>query len=670
MNINHAINSNTDNLLVVQKYRPDIDGLRAIAVLLVIAYHAFPLKFKGGFIGVDIFFVISGYLITNILFISLKQDKFSFLEFYRRRINRIFPSLILVLISCLAIGWFVLFQDEYKQLGSHVRGATQFISNLILWKESGYFDNTSDTKPLLHLWSLGIEEQFYIIWPLLLWIALKLKFNWLVLCVLGAIISFKFYLNYIHSDSIAAFYFPQTRFWELLIGSILAYLSSSQQSILANRWHMIQSILGAILIVAGVLFISKENYFYVVWLLVPVLGVSLIISAGPHTWLNQRIFSNSILVWFGLISFPLYLWHWPILSFTRIVVGGTPSNTVQIIAILLSVFLAGLSYFLLEKPIRFGQDNKAKTMTLVLIMLLIGITGYEIDTYNGIQDRPIAKNALDFNYKRPILGSLACKDTTALTYLSKLDIDFCLVNNNGKFDSAIIGDSHAEDKFHGLIKNDKRHNWILLANNSCPPTYGISVELGKSNCRYKFTHLLNWIINEPKIKTVALSFYGNYFLTTNYAADHLKLNIGPNSTKITSSNGYKSRTETFEQGLNDTIQLLQRANKQVILFVDVPELPFFPKDCFRNPLLNCTLRKKEVELRQYEQRQMIQRLKAHNSNLLIFDPIQLFCKGAECTYYNHEAILYRDSHHLTLKGSEVFGKYFVEWDQRLNGIKS
>jgi peptidoglycan/LPS O-acetylase OafA/YrhL len=159
------------------KYRSDIDGLRAVAVLSVVVFHAFPDWLQGGFIGVDIFFVISGYLISTILFENLERGTFSFQEFYVRRIKRIFPALLLVLVACLVFGWFALYPDEYQQLGTHLAAGAGFLANFIFWGESGYFDNAADTKPLLHLWSLGIEEQFYIVWPLLLWLAWKRKIN-------------------------------------------------------------------------------------------------------------------------------------------------------------------------------------------------------------------------------------------------------------------------------------------------------------------------------------------------------------------------------------------------------------------------------------------------------------------------------------------------------------
>jgi len=187
------------------KYRPDIDGLRALAVLSVVAFHAFPNGVQGGFIGVDIFFVISGYLISTIIFQNLEKGTFSFTEFYIRRIKRIFPTLILVLVSSYAFGWFALFADEYKQLGKHIAAGAGFVSNLILWSETGYFDTSAETKPLLHLWSLGIEEQFYIVWPLLLWFAWGRNLNLLTITIVAAFASFCLNLNGVLTDSVATF---------------------------------------------------------------------------------------------------------------------------------------------------------------------------------------------------------------------------------------------------------------------------------------------------------------------------------------------------------------------------------------------------------------------------------------------------------------------------------
>ena len=184
--------------------------------------------------GVDVFFVISGFLISTIIFENLESDTFSFSEFYARRIKRIFPSLLLILIASYVFGWFILLADEYKQLGKHIAAGAGFISNFVLWNEAGYFDNSAETKPLLHLWSLGIEEQFYIVWPFIIWFAWRKKFNLLTLTIIVALVSFALNIKGVKQDLVATFYSPQTRFWELLSGSVLAWFALYKKDSFSN----------------------------------------------------------------------------------------------------------------------------------------------------------------------------------------------------------------------------------------------------------------------------------------------------------------------------------------------------------------------------------------------------------------------------------------------------
>lgn len=380
------------------KYRPDIDGLRAIAVLAVIAFHAYPKSVKGGFIGVDIFFVISGYLISTIIFENLDRGIFSFSDFYARRIKRIFPALMLVLTTCLIFGWCLLLADELNQLGKHVAAGASFISNLVFWNEAGYFDNAAETKPLLHLWSLGIEEQFYMVWPLLLWLAWKKKLNLPVITILFAIASFVLNINVIKGDEIAAFYSPQTRFWELLSGSLIAWITIYKSGAYVSIRNTIDtylnsifykkkidsnggalsnilSLFGLALIIFGFWRINKDLSFPGYWALVPVFGTILLLAAGPHAFFNRTVLSNKIVVWFGLISFPLYLWHWPLLSFARIYENEVPRGYIRIAAVILSILFAWLTYKFIERPIRFGRHGKIKIVMLCFLVFVVGIIG-------------------------------------------------------------------------------------------------------------------------------------------------------------------------------------------------------------------------------------------------------------------------------------------------------
>ena len=380
------------------KYRPDIDGLRAVAVLSVVAFHAFPAWMKGGFIGVDVFFVISGFLISTIIFGSLERGTFSFADFYARRIKRIFPALILVLSLSLIFGWFSLLPDELNQLGKHVVAGAGFVSNFVLWSESGYFDNSADTKPLLHLWSLGIEEQFYIVWPFLLWGAWKHQLNFFVVIISLLIGSFILNIWLIHTNPVATFYSPLARFWELLCGSLLAlYLLRRSKSISQDSYYYpvlpgvsrakskidiqlvlpdVLSFCGIALLTAGFYVINKDLAFPGYWALLPVLGSVMIILAGPKAWFNQKILSGKLFVWFGLISFPLYLWHWPLLSFGRILYFEIPPLKYRVIAVLLSIGLAWLTVKFVERPLRFGNHRSSwKIISLSGSLLALAFMG-------------------------------------------------------------------------------------------------------------------------------------------------------------------------------------------------------------------------------------------------------------------------------------------------------
>lgn len=338
-------------------YRPDIDGLRAIAVVAVLIFHASPRWLRGGFVGVDIFFVISGYLISTIIFGSLAGKGFSYGEFYARRIRRLFPSLLLVLGATLAFGWFVLLTDEFRQLGKHLVASAGFVQNLALWGEAGYFDTAAESKPLLHLWSLAVEEQFYIFWPVLLGLAWWARGQWVKLWMLVAAgLSFTLSIVLVFRAPDAAFYMPLARVWELAAGGVLAWLSLRRQAHHTDRSGQWMSVAGLVLIVLGLFAIDRNKYFPGFWALLPVLGACLCIAAGPGAWLNRHVLGSRPFVWIGLISYPLYLWHWPLLAYARVLEEGVdPPRAVRFGALGVALLLAWLSYRFVEKPLRHRQ---------------------------------------------------------------------------------------------------------------------------------------------------------------------------------------------------------------------------------------------------------------------------------------------------------------------------
>ncbi len=378
-------------------WRPDIDGLRALAVFAVFVFHAFPTVpyFKGGFVGVDFFFVISGFLISSIIYTQLAKGTFSFWDFYSRRIRRIYPVLLTVLAGCLGFGWFYLLADEYMQLGKHVAGGAGFVSNFVLFLEKGYFDNASATKPLLHFWSLGVEEQFYIFWPLILWLTWKLKKNamfWVALVI--AVISMAMNLYWYKSNPSMDYFLPHTRVWELLCGAMLAWgnlnwkekVGEIKEKFGGDKLNHVLSVIGFGLLIVSILFSQEKGYPG--WqAIVPIVATVLVIMAGKDGFFNRWVLSNKVLVWFGLISYPMYLWHWPLISMRRIVTLEAPSTVYCVGAFVACTVLAWLTTKFIEHPLRFGGYGKAKTVGLFLVMMAMGGTGYLIFAKEGLAGR-------------------------------------------------------------------------------------------------------------------------------------------------------------------------------------------------------------------------------------------------------------------------------------------
>jgi peptidoglycan/LPS O-acetylase OafA/YrhL len=516
-----------------QKYRTDIDGLRAVAILSVVVYHAFPILLKGGFIGVDIFFVISGYLISTIIFNSLERGSFSFYDFYSRRIRRIFPALLFVLIFCYTFGWFFLLADEYKQLGKHIAAGAGFLSNLVLWKESGYFEVAAETKPLLHLWSLALEEQFYIVWPVILWAAWGKKINLFTISMVLFFVSFGLNLIKYRVDGVADFYSPQTRFWELLVGSLLAYIKHHDYQVIfltkerLDTWlgkffyghpfevkgqtiRDAQSLFGALLIVLGLALIDKEKHFPGTWATLPVLGAVCIIAAGSNSWFNRIFLSNRIMVWFGIISFPLYLWHWPLLSFARIIEGEVPAQSTRIAAVFLSIALAWLTNKLVEHPLRFGGREKIKVSFLIIMMTLIGYIGYNTYRRDGLAFR-------DEQFNKILIAAGEWDYPGALSRGKLNGINYLIQNSNGKKSTLFIGDSNIEQfypRVEELIKNSPEitNNALFKTGGGCFPVPGIKYAQTHAHCENIMRDALYLAINMEDIENVVIGAHWNQYL--------------------------------------------------------------------------------------------------------------------------------------------------------------
>ena len=358
-------------------YRPDIDGLRAVAVLAVVAFHAFPGWIHGGFIGVDVFFVISGYLITGLIGHELDAGAFSFWRFYARRARRIFPALIVVMLGSLTLGWTMMLPDEFARLGMHVVAGSFFSSNLVLWRESGYFDVSALTKPLLHLWSLGIEEQFYIAWPLCVLALWRVRERRTLVVSAIALASFGYCVLLSYSDLTAAFYSPLSRAWELMVGAALASLLPTHAGPpRASAWREAAVVAGLASIIVSVLVLEVQVRLPGFFTVPLVIGTSLVIAFGADTWVGRNLLASRLPVFVGLISYPLYLWHWPLLVFVRLGLENTGRSVhfirlAEAASVLFAFAAAAATWHFVERPAR---RSNVPSRAAMLATLALGVT--------------------------------------------------------------------------------------------------------------------------------------------------------------------------------------------------------------------------------------------------------------------------------------------------------
>jgi peptidoglycan/LPS O-acetylase OafA/YrhL len=544
---------------VTQAYRPDIDGIRAVAVLAVVGFHAFPNFILGGFVGVDVFFVISGYLITNMLLASARSGGIDLRDFYRRRVRRILPALLVVLTACAIAAWLVLLSDEFKQLGRHLLGGTLFASNAVLWQESGYFDRPSEAKPLLHLWSLGIEEQFYIVFPLVLLACLRWRLREGRVMLAMAVASLACCIALTGTDRIGSFYSPLTRFWELLAGSLLAYMAghaaiarphtSGERSRRGRRDNLV-SVTGAALMGASMLTYDGAMAYPGMWAVLPVAGTALLIAAGPGALLNRRVLSMPWLVGIGRISYPLYLWHWPLLKFLSITQGELSSAQWRIGMIGLSFVLAWLTYRFIERPIR--QQARAVTVPLLLLGA-VGMFGF------GAASGLIAPRQHAADLERIVNATTDWQFPSPAFPPILYEANRFFQQRTGRDQTTLfIGDSNVEQyapRINAVLRADAaRANSVVFATHGgCLPIPGR--QIAAFACAQRLESALRYA-QRPEVDTVVI---GGYWPS---------LDSGP------------ARAEAL-QALADMIAQLSRS-KRVFLLLSIPGGPEFdPRNMFR-----------------------------------------------------------------------------------------
>lgn len=429
------------------KYNPSIDGLRGVAISLVLLFHIWPEYFSFGYVGVDIFFVLSGYLITQIIYTKLETNTFSLKEFYRNRIRRIFPALIVVLITTLSIGYLFMFPIELEQLGKHVKSSAFFYENFRLIGEVGYWDESAVLKPLLHFWSLAIEEQFYIFWPLVLILLYKTRLN--IVLTLSVLFLILFTIPFV--TEIDKFYHTLSRAWELALGGFVFVISYKYKNIfeILNKYKALIYIGFFISIV-----ISYNNTSFSAYKTFVIVFFSALLILSLSYDKSKTIFSNSILVFIGLISFPLYLWHYVMISFTHIF-GFEIDVNVGLILISLSIFLSYLTYRYIEIYAR-AKSSYIFVLGLFIIVLGLGFLGNYISKKDGLPNRTHLESNEKFEkqfIRTPAQNDLGVSLTQKiLGYKPTNNYIKATTDDTGQNFILIIGDSHAHTSYHGFAQ--------------------------------------------------------------------------------------------------------------------------------------------------------------------------------------------------------------------------
>lgn len=633
-------------------YRPAVDGLRGIAVLCVLGFHAFPEYVPGGFVGVDVFFVISGFLITGIIADQLTHCEFSFANFYMRRVRRLFPALVLVLLASLGIGWLVLFPDEFERLGKHVAAAGLFAANVAFWRESGYFDAAAEFKPLLHLWSLGIEEQFYLVWPVLL--VLLWRNRPLLMTVLHALVlgSFALSVGLATEAPVANFYLPFSRFWELGLGCSLALLkdgawsdrfsskarSFASQSLLYN----LVPVLGLALIGVAVFQFSEDTPFPSWSALLPTIGALLILATPEQGWLQRSVLGAPILVGTGLISYALYLWHWPLLSFANILQAGSPSTVVKWLALLSGFALAWLTYRFVEVPVRRRRTVKIH-LGLIAGGGVAALAGVGVYAAGGLAGR--------FDFDVQALQHGPRTDNVCRTqFIPERQFNYCRATRAAPPTIVFLGDSRAHAVYEGAVPLlAPNYSLMLLGRGGCPPMLNVRIRgygPDEEVCEEVWGMFVRYI-QRVKPPVVVLVGSGSFLLT---------------DPKIELSREGVSSLEpavaVFEYGVRSLVTALARTS--TVIHID--EMPGFSTApaCFlrpvRLPTTQCSpeLDRHEVERAMASYNAVLDRVQEAIPQLHRVDSVEVLCGTQTCSQQLAAGpILYSDEIHLSSLGGRM-----------------
>lgn len=630
-------------------YRPEIDGLRALAVLPVVLFHAkFPL-FSGGFAGVDVFFVISGYLITAIILESLERGRFSLKSFYDRRIRRIMPALFTVLIVSVFFAVLLLPPANLTEFGRSLIATVTFSANFLFWSQAGYFDTQSDLKPLLHTWSLAVEEQFYVLFPLLVVLLFKIKFNArMAVLILITISSFLLALIAVYHRPSAAFFLLPTRGWELLCGALLAVLLRQGASLffISPRLKEYAAALGFIMLIFSFIVFDESTKFPGAAATIPVAGTCLLICFASQQNLTGRVLSHPWLVSIGLISYSLYLWHNPILVFIRFWTLGSITIEVSVLAIMLAMLLSYLTWRFIEKPCRDVQKvSSTQVFTGVLVsgIILIGV-GYYLVQKNGLPER-LGDNQALLATALPSPLRQRCHNSET----HKVDVQSGCEYFGEDVKVATFGDSHVVEISYALAEQLKPYNIGLkqFSYTACEPSFGSNGT--KDACKVWTEQAVDYIL-KSNVSTVVVSYriHGALF------GYHEK--YYPNFPDLYSD---IYRAEVWSAYLN-LLKAFLNAGKKVVLVLQAPELKAnISQLVFAHGQKGTdvvSMSRAWVDHREFYVRQRLDQIPR---DVVVVDPIVQFCDQSNCYASKNGKAIYFDEDHLSVYGAGLLVEQFM-----------
>jgi peptidoglycan/LPS O-acetylase OafA/YrhL len=667
------------------KYRAEIDGLRALAVVPVILFHAGFELFSGGFIGVDVFFVISGYLITTILIDDIENKRFSIVNFYERRARRILPALFFMMLICIPFAWMWMLPNQMKDFSQSLVAVSLFASNILFWRESGYFAAAAEEKPLLHTWSLAVEEQYYVLFPIFLILAWRFGKNrvfWMI--VVMAAISLMLSEWGWRNQATANFYLAPTRAWELFAGSIAAFIVQKQ----GVQKNNLLALIGLAAIIFSIFFYDETTPFPSVYALVPVLGVVLLVLYADKETIAARLLSTRGFVGIGLISYSAYLWHQPLFAFARIRSFEHPSLLLMSLLSLTSLVLAYFSWRYVEKPFRNRNQLSRLQILLPSALLLVSfsIVGLIGHLNKGFPNR----------FDGTLLSTIEQIDDEALRLVGigcHLDGDIpnpfptaCGVNlEKGEIDVLFIGDSHLDaiglqllDRFDRLDKSA-----YALSYSGCVPISELTrADMDSSFKCMEYNEAVRLFAQANNVNTIVLiGRFPLYLLGERYNNGEGGVETG-NSVPVYSnrgglhsvSNNNSSRMENVLEQYRSDIELLAK-DFNVVIFTPTPEVGWdVPNYYAKRVMFDNEEVPSEISIT-HSYQSYLERTRLFSNvlssitseNLYIYDISKLFCteNTSRCIANIDSNLLYRDDDHLSHFAANIVANDFVSFYSEL-----